>query len=131
QLLTLDFIMGMLIATLTLTSSVLFLSSFDEETTLPRALLLCGVIGLLASISYNLLQNRIPFSALGGLSIAIILGLTAHLEFGPAFIEDTKHLYFAGFTLILPFTYILNLVFWGSFGRLFNTRQSKRLLSTV
>src|SRR5690606_40347087 len=56
---------------------------------------------------------------------------TALLEFGPAFITDTKDLYFAGFTLIVPFTYILNLVFWGSFGRLFNTRESKRLLSTV
>jgi AAA family ATP:ADP antiporter len=65
------------------------------------------------------------------LSIAITLGLTALLEFGPSFIAETKNLYFAGFTLILPFTYILNLVFWGSFGRLFNTRQSKRLLSTV
>lgn len=131
SLLIMGFLMGMFLATITVASSALFLASFDEQTTLPKAFLLSGVIGLLATMSYNLLQNRIPFSVLGGLSIAIILGLTALLEFGPAFIADTKDLYFAGFTLILPFTYILNLVFWGSFGRLFNTRQSKRLLSTV
>jgi HEAT repeat protein len=131
SLLTMGFLMGMFLATITVASSALFLANFDEETTLPKAFLLSGIIGLLATISYNLLQNRIPFSLLGGLSIVIILGLTALLEFGPAFITDTKDLYFAGFTLIVPFTYILNLVFWGSFGRLFNTRESKRLLSTV
>ncbi|HEY8512592.1 MAG TPA: HEAT repeat domain-containing protein [Cyclobacteriaceae bacterium] len=131
SLLLMGFLMGMFLATLTVASSALFLANFDEQTTLPKAFLLSGVVGLLATISYNLLQNRIPFNVLGGLSIAIILGLTALLEFGPSFIADTKDLYFAGFTLILPFTYILNLVFWGSFGRLFNTSQSKRLLSTV
>ncbi|HLT81969.1 MAG TPA: HEAT repeat domain-containing protein [Cyclobacteriaceae bacterium] len=131
SLLTMGFLMGMFLATITVASSALFLANFDEETTLPKAFLLSGVIGLSATISYNLLQNRIPFTVLGGLSIVMILGLTALLEFGPSFIADTKDLYFAGFTLILPFTYILNLVFWGSFARLFNTRQSKRLLGTV
>src|SRR5690606_6975542 len=106
SLLTMGFLMGMFLATITVASSALFLANFDEETTLPKAFLLSGVIGLSATISYNLLQNRIPFTVLGGLSIVMILGLTALLEFGPSFIADTKDLYFAGFTLILPFTYI-------------------------
>lgn len=131
SLLTMGFLMGMFLATITVASSALFLANFEEEESLPKAFLLSGVIGLLATITYNMLQNRMPFSLLGGLSILVVSGLTALLEFGEGWFEDPSDLYFAGFTLILPFTYILNLVFWGTFGRLFNTRQSKRLLSTV
>lgn len=131
SLLTMGFLMGMFLATITVASSALFLANFEEEESLPKAFLLSGVIGLLATITYNMLQNRIPFNFLGGLSILVVSGLTALLEFGESLFRDPKDLYFTAFTLILPFTYILNLVFWGTFGRLFNTRQSKRLLSTV
>ncbi|HLT72603.1 MAG TPA: HEAT repeat domain-containing protein [Cyclobacteriaceae bacterium] len=131
SLLTMGFLMGMFLATITVASSALFLANFEEEESLPKAFLLSGVIGLLSTITYNMLQNRMPFSLLGGLSILVLSGLTALLEFGARLFKDPSDLYFAGFTLILPFTYILNLVFWGTFGRLFNTRQSKRLLSTV
>ena len=131
SLLIMGFLMGMFLATITVASSALFLANFEEEESLPKAFLLSGVIGLLATITYNMLQNRMPFSLLGGLSILLVSGLTALLKFGESLFKDPSDLYFAGFTLILPFTYILNLVFWGTFGRLFNTRQSKRLLSTV
>src|SRR5690606_20526580 len=40
-------------------------------------------------------------------------------------------IYFFGFISIVPFTYLTFLTFWGAFGRLFNLRQSKRLLNSV
>lgn len=130
-LLIMGFLLGMFLATITVASSSLFLANFVEEESLPKAFLLSGVIGLLATVTYNFLQNRIPFALLAGLSILAMVLLTALLEFGGSFFPDPRDLYFTGFTLIIPFTFIVNLVFWGSFGRLFNTRQSKRLLSTV
>src|SRR5690606_35999800 len=104
---------------------------FDETTDLPIALLFSGVFGLLATLLYNFLQNRIPFPLLAALSLTVISGLTALIEFGEKFVSDPGDVYFFGFTAIIPFSYITLLIFWGTFGRLFNVRQSRRLLGSV
>ncbi len=57
--------------------------------------------------------------------------LTAFIEFGKDYVQDVKTLYQFGFTLILPFTFVVQLVFWGSFGRMFNVRDGKRLIGSV
>ena len=95
SLLTMGFLMGLFLATITVASSALFLANFEEEESLPKAFLLSGVIGLLATITYNMLQNRMPFSMLGGLSILVVTGLTALLEFGSGLFRDPSDLYFA------------------------------------
>ena len=130
-MLTMGFSMGMFLATLTVASQSLFLENFIEEKDLPLAFLVSGAIGLIATIAYNFLQNRIPFPILAGLSLLTISGLTAFLEFGENYFADPKELFFIGFTLIIPFSFITYLIYWGTFGRLFNTRQAKRLLGVV
>lgn len=130
-LLLMSFSMGMFLATITVASQTLFLNNFNEGEWLPIAFLSSGACGLVATVLYNLLQNRIPFSLLAGLSLLVMIALTGFLEFGEKFIADPKYLFFIGFALIIPFSFILYLIFWGSFGRLFNTRQSKRLLGVV
>lgn len=123
--------MGVFIATMSVASQALFLEHFDEGRDLPFALLYSGLFGLAATIAYNYLQNRIPFPLLSALSLLAIVAVTAFIEFGEGFFPDPATMYMFGFTQILPFTFIINLVFWGSFSRLFNLRQARRLVGTV
>jgi ATP:ADP antiporter, AAA family len=130
-LLIMSFFMGIFVATYSVASQSLFLEHFDEKTQLPIALLYSGAFGLLATIIYNFLQNRIPFPVLAGFSIMVIAGITAFIEFGGHTLKDPNQIFFMGFTSFIPFSFIVLLVFWGAFGRLFNLRQAKRLLGTV
>jgi ATP/ADP translocase len=126
-----SFFMGMFLATISVGSQSLFLQHFDEKTDLPIALVIAGAFAFISTIVYNFLQNRIPFPALALSSLVAITILTAFIEFGQNLFSDPETIYFFGFTMIVPFSFIIFLVFWGTFGRLFNLRQSKRLVGTV
>jgi AAA family ATP:ADP antiporter len=130
-LFVMGFCMGMFIAAINVASQSLFLEHFDEETELPVAFVVSGVFGLLATLVYTFLQNRIPFPALAGLSLLTVAGITAFIEFGESVFSDPTQMYAFGFTQILPLTFIVYLVFWGSFGRLFKLRQARRLVGLV
>jgi ATP:ADP antiporter, AAA family len=130
-LLIMSFFMGVFLATLSVASQTLFLQHFNGETDLPFALLVSGAFGLFATIFYNFLQNRIPFQLLAVLSLLAVTTLTAFLEFGEGYFSNPDTIFFLGFASLVPFSFLLFLVFWGSFGRMFNIRQSKRLVGTV
>lgn len=123
--------MGMFIATISVASQSLYLQYHDEMKDLPYAFFMAGLYGLGITAVYNFLQNRLPFPVLGSLFLLMVVGLTAFLEFGGDFVQEKKTMYQFGFTMIIPFTFIISLVFWGSFTRLFNLRQAKRLVGTV
>ncbi len=125
------FSMGMFMATISVASQSLFLEHFDEEFELPIAFVVSGLFGLLATVVYNFLQNRIPFALLGTISLLTVAVITAFIEFGEVFFDDPTQMYAFGFTQILPFSFITYLIFWGSFGRLFNLRDAKRLVGLV
>ena len=130
-LFVMGFSMGMFIATVSVASQSLFLEHFSETKDLPLAFVVSGFFGLLATVVYNFLQNRIPFSLLATVSLVTVAGITAFIEFGEGFFPKVEYMYAFGFTQILPFSFITYLVFWGSFGRLFNLRQAKRLVGVV
>ena len=130
-LFAMSFSMGMFIATTSVASQSLFLQHFSETEHLPVAFVVSGFFGLLATMVFNFLQNRVPFPLLAIISLFTVAVITAFIEFGDIFISNRNNLYAFGFTQILPFTFIVYLVFWGSFGRLFNLRQAKRLVGTV
>ncbi|HPM32377.1 MAG TPA: hypothetical protein PLJ60_18730, partial [Chryseolinea sp.] len=64
-LLAMSFFMGVFLATISVASQSLFLEHFNEKTELPKALLYSGIFGVMATMAYNFLQNRIPFPVLG------------------------------------------------------------------
>jgi ATP:ADP antiporter, AAA family len=130
-LLVMSFLMGLFLATVAVASQTLFLNQFDEQFDLPRAIAISGVMGMIATLLYNSLQGRISFIALAIFNLVIIIGLTAILEFGDLYIEDTKNLHRFGFMLLLPFAFLIQLIFWGSFNRLFNVRVAKRIIGSV
>jgi len=123
--------MGMFIATFGVASQTLYLNIFDEKNDLPYALLKSGLYGFAATTVYNFLQNRIPFPLLGAISLITITLITGFVEFGGGYFADPNQIIEFGFTMVIPFAFIVYLVFWGSFTRLFNLRQSKRLVGTV
>src|SRR5258706_2848284 len=131
HLLVISFLMGLFLATFTVASQSLFLKNFSEGFDLPRALAISGAFGIAVTSIYNFLEGRIHFIALAIFNLVIIIGFAAFIEFGEYFISDVTNLYYFGFTLVLPFTFVTTLVFWGSFARMFNLRQSKRVIGSV
>lgn len=123
--------MALFIATFSVASQTLYLEHFREDKDLPYAIFKSGLYGLIATILYNFLQNRIPFPLLAALCLVYITGTTAFVEFADGFFTDPNGMFEFGFTQILPFSFLTYLVFWGSFGRLFNLRQAKRLVGSV
>ena len=103
-LLIMSFFMGVFLATISVASQTLFLEHFDEKTTLPVALLISGAFGLLGTVLYNFLQNRIPFWVLSTFSLVVITILTAFIEFGEGSFTDPNTIFFFGFTLIIQST---------------------------
>lgn len=130
-LLLMGFFMGMFIACISVAAQSLFLVYFADQEDLATAFVVSGIFAIVSTFVYNFLQNRIPFVWLGTLSLLTITVLTAFIEFGDNYFADPKSIHYFGFTQILPFTLVTLLVFWGSFGRLFSLRQSKRLLGSV
>ncbi len=131
HLLVISFLMGAFLATFTVASQTLFLNMFNEATDLPKAIALSGGFGILVTSIYNFLEGRIHFYWLAILNLIVIIFFAAFVEFGQRYVGDIKTLYYVGFTLVLPFTFVTTLVFWGSFARMFNLRQSKRVIGSV
>jgi AAA family ATP:ADP antiporter len=130
-LLIMSFFMGVFLATISVASQSQFLLTEGATQKLPYALLISGAFGFGVTVLYNFFQNRIPFQWLATISLLVVAGVTAVLEFGEYLFTNQDDVYFYGFTMILPFTFITYLIFWGSFGRLFNLRQAKRLVGSV
>jgi len=131
MLLAISFLMGLFLATVTVASQTLFLNAFDERKDLPIALVASGVFALFATAIFTFLQGRMPFRFLGLACLTLILGLTAFIEYGDRWVPNPDYLHYFGFTMILPFTLISMLVFWGSFNRMFNLRQAKKVIGSV
>jgi AAA family ATP:ADP antiporter len=134
-LLLISFLMGLFVATITVASQTQFLTYYDEGKDLPLALVISGAFGLVATAFYTFMQGRVSFNWLATISLIVIILITAGIEFGESYIhnyfQDPNFVYFIAFTQILPFVFISQLVFWGSFGRLFNLRQAKRVIGSV
>ncbi|UII30537.1 hypothetical protein LVD17_19790 [Fulvivirga ulvae] len=130
-LLGMGFFIGIFLATLDVGASTLFLNNFDEKEELPLAILLSGILGIVTTAIYNYFQGRVPFQKLAIGSLFLITLILAGMEFGFRTTEDPLPLYFFAFTFIVPSNFIVLLIFWGSFGRMFNLRQAKRVIGSV
>ncbi|MEM7109042.1 MAG: hypothetical protein AAF519_12515 [Bacteroidota bacterium] len=133
-LLGMGFFMGIFLATLSVGASTLFLNNLEGqqlEEQLPLAILTAGVLGIIFTYLYNALQGRISFVALASGSMIIITAILAGIEWALRNFETLDHVYFLAFTFIVPSTFIVLLIFWGAFGRMFNLRQSKRIIGSI
>ena len=125
------FFIGIFLATYQVTAESLFLNKLSDQ--LDKAFLVSGLLGIITTAVFSFLQNRIRFIVLSILSIVLVIGTTFSLyyfyHFGVEEVHDNT--LFLMYCLIGPMTAVLLLCYWGIFGRLFNFKQSKRIIGWI
>lgn len=125
------FFIGIFIATYQVTAESLFLNKLSDQ--LDRAFLVSGVLGIISTILFTFFQNRLKFVTLTISSIVLIIIATFSIyyfyHFADSGIQDAT--LFIMYCLVGPITAILLLCYWGIFGRLFNFKQSKRIIGWI
>ncbi|MEQ1588493.1 MAG: HEAT repeat domain-containing protein [Cyclobacteriaceae bacterium] len=125
------FFIGIFIATYQVTAESLFLNKLSDQ--LDKAFLISGVLGIIATLLFSFFQNRIRFVTLTIVSIVLIVVATFGLYYFYHFANEDiqRATLFLMYCLIGPITAILLLCYWGIFGRLFNFKQSKRIIGWI
>ena len=107
----------------------LFLKVYDASL-IPKAFVISGIVGILITSLYTILQKRMKFSDFAILNLIFVVVATSILRLGFEFTED-KRLVFAIFVMMGPLTIVSFLGFWGTVGRMFTLRQGKRLFGLI
>ncbi len=125
------FFIGIFLATYQVTAESLFLNKLSDQ--LGNAFLTSGVLGIVATVIFSFFQNRIRFVVLTISSMVLIIFATAALYyFYHSGVEEIRDItLFVMYCLIGPMTAILLLCYWGLFGRIFNFKQSKRIIGWI
>lgn len=130
-MLSTGFFMGVFIATYQVTADSLFLNRMGEY--LNTAFLIAGVLGIVSTGIFSWLQNVVRFSVLTTIVISIIFLFTLLvyilLSFGSE--EWQRIVIFSMYCASGPMIAMLLLSYWGTFGRLFNFRQSKKIIGWI
>jgi AAA family ATP:ADP antiporter len=130
-MLAVGFFMGVFISTYQVTVDSLFLNRIGHQ--LNKAFLAAGALGIVSTVIFSFFQNRIKFTTLSLISILFIAGVSFGaywlMHFGNP--EWQNYYIFAMYAMSGPITAVLLLSFWGTFGRLFNFRQSKRIIGWI
>ena len=130
-MLGMGFFIGIFVATYQVTAESLFLNKLSGE--LNKAFLISGGLGIAFTLIFSFFQNRIRFSALAVMSLVLILAATLALHyyynFGSANLHNNVLILMYSFTG--PVTAVLLLCYWGMFGRLFDFKQSKRIIGWI
>ncbi|MBY0434705.1 MAG: hypothetical protein K2U26_11400 [Cyclobacteriaceae bacterium] len=125
------FFMGIFFATYSVVAESLFLSTLGNE--LNKAFLVSGALGIVACLIFSWAQNQLKFSNLTVSAIVSVVAITSFFyvayHFGP--VEYRKPVIFFMFCMTGPITAVLLLSYWGTFGRLFNFKQSKRIIGWI
>lgn len=125
------FFMGVFIATYQVTADSMFLTRMGEY--LNEAFLVAGALGMITTALFSFFQGRLRFTSIALASVVLILVFTLAefwlLHHGGEKYHD--YFVFALYTMSGPITAVLLLSFWGVFGRLFNFRQSKRIIGWI
>ena len=125
------FFMGVFMATYQVTADSLFLNRMGDQ--LDKAFLVAGALGMLTTAIFSMFQNCLKFTslALGSVGLIFLFTLSAYwlIHYGNTAYQD--QFIFALYCMTGPITAVLLLSFWGIFGRLFNFRQSKRIIGWI
>ncbi len=125
------FFLGVFLTTFEITAETLFINRLGEY--LKEAILVSGLLGIVTTALFSYLQNRIPFAKLALGNLFLIFLFTALIYSIFHFYDGAIHDYviFIMFALIGPVMAVTLLGFWGTFGRLFDLRQSKRIIGGI
>lgn len=131
------FFMGILLATYQIGAETLFLSVLGDDW-LDVAFFTAGAAGIISTALFVYLQRKINFSTLVISTAFVILLFIGGIRLAFEFIGYNENitgqfqlLPFILFVMIGPVTSIVLLGFWGVFGRIFDLRQSKRIIGGI
>lgn len=133
-LLLMGFLIGIFLATYTTSISALFVTSWDEATYLPFAIMGQGIVGIVITTLFSHYQRRLPYARL---SIVVLIFITLSIfaiRIGYGFLPSKSEkdmLVFLAFVLYIPFEALVLLIFWGMIARIFNLKQQKRIVGGV
>jgi len=124
-----SFFIGIFFAALEISATSLFMDQYGEEM-LGRAFLLSGLMGMILTGLFSILQSKIRYATLITINLIVITILT-FIMWASFSYSESEWLVFGIFSL-MGALYILSLVaFSGIAGRLFTLRQGKRLFSII
>ncbi len=130
-MLGMGFFIGIFVATFQVTAESLFLNKMSDQ--LNKAFLISGGLGIASTLLFSFFQNRIRFGVLASASLVLIFITTVALHyfyhFGATELHDNTLLVM--YSLTGPTTAILLLCYWGMFGRIFDFKQSKRIIGWI
>ncbi|HMX01816.1 MAG TPA: HEAT repeat domain-containing protein [Cyclobacteriaceae bacterium] len=130
-MLAIGFFMGVFIATYQVTADSIFLNKLGQY--LDKAFLVAGILGIVSTGLFSYFQSVIRFSTLTQISVAIILMFTVAVHFLLHFGDPAWHnvVIFTMYCGTGPMIAVLLLSYWGTFGRLFNFRQTKSIIGWI
>jgi len=129
------FFMGIMLATYKVGAETLFISVIGEER-LSEAFFWTGGLGILFTSFFVFLQKRINFSSLVTsmtfVTLLIIVSLRVFFYINDYQINDVyEQLVFLLYIMVGPIMAVTLLGFWGIFGRIFDLKQSKRIIGGI
>jgi len=123
--------MGVFIATYKIASDALFVSELGQY--ISQGLFASGFLGVISTALFAWLQNKVSFSKLAIINLIAIMLVTAMiylaLAYSPPQFRDP--LIFLLYIMQGPTAAVAVLGFWGAFGRMFDLRQSKRIIGGI
>jgi HEAT repeat protein len=131
-LLGFGFFMGIFLATFQISAETLFVTKLGEDA-VSLGIFSAGLAGVFTTTIFVYLQNKLKYSVLSFLNLTVLFLVTIGLYIAFKIVpeEYTKQLAFIHFTLMGPSFAIFLLNFWGIFGRIFDLRQSKRIIGGI
>lgn len=122
------FFMGVFLATYKSMAYTMFLDQMGHL--LREAIFISGFLGVLSTGLYAYMQRRIPFTRLVLLNYATIFIFIALTRILFNYTQ-AQWVYFVLYVMHGPILSIMLLSFWGTFGRIFDLRQSKRIIGGI
>lgn len=123
------FFMGIFVASYEVASETLFINALGEAL-LEEAFIISGFLAMLAAFIFARLQRSVPYSHLVTGSLILITILAVSLAFLYSQ-NQSDWVIFLIFAMQNAFVGLIVLGFWGVFGRVFNLRQSKRIIGGI
>ncbi|MDN5205326.1 HEAT repeat domain-containing protein [Fulvivirgaceae bacterium BMA10] len=122
------FFIGIFLGTYQLAADTLFTTTLKEH--LNSAYLVQGVLGVISTFLFAYFQSRISYSKLAIFNLLNIFIFTT-LALVLSKFYPNKYLVYLLFAMLGPIQALTLLGFWGVFGRIFDLRQSKRIIGRI
>ncbi len=126
------FFLGIFLATYEISAETLFLNRLADDY-LKEGIMVSGALGVISTFLFAFFQSRVKFAYLAMTNLLLVFAFTlgVYLLFQDASLVVQDYLTFILFAMIGPITAVVLLGFWGTFGRLFDLRQSKRIIGRI